>query len=162
GGGEEPRLGREVQILELLRELERPVSEDATVIPARRDVEADVARTQPPSVRSHEQARIVGGEVESVRMYEGTVAEDRGEVALPGPERAEPARMPTADVDGAEPAGAEALEGTSITRCDGREMRVDPWNDVLDQIALPDPGPLAPVRIHDRAGRRYRRDERLH
>src|SRR5262249_37040808 len=162
GGRAEPQLVLEVQTLELLRELERPVSEDATGIPARRDVDADSARRRPLSVPAHEQARIVGGEVESVRMYERPVAEDWGEVALPGPARAEQARMSETDVDGTEPAGAETLEGTSITRRDSREMRIDPRNDVLDQVALPDPGPLAPIGIHDRAGRRYRRDERLH
>src|SRR5262249_31715138 len=72
----------------------------------------------------------------------------------------EQARMPETDVDSPEAAGTEVFESTSAGRPNRRHMRIDPRDDVLDEVILPDPGPLALMWIYDRAGGGNRRDER--
>ncbi len=70
------------------------------------------------------------------------------------------ARVAEADVDCAEAARAEPFERAALLRRDRREVLVDPGHDVVDEVVLPDAGPLARVGIHRRAGDRHHRDER--
>ena len=111
-GRQQPKLMWKAQILELLCELKRPAAQHVSMVTADGNVEADTTRKQLRLLRAHEQTRIMGVKLGSCRMRERPIAENGGEIALPGTQRAEQPRMAQTDIDCAVAARTQSLERT--------------------------------------------------
>jgi hypothetical protein len=93
----------------------------------------------------------VRGQVGCCCADERTVIEHRCEVPLERAERPKHSWVPQADIDGAEPSGADPLESAPACSRDRCEVPVDPRHDVVNEVVLPDAGPFAQVGVDRRA-----------